>query len=39
LVYYGGKGEIRTLGIVTYTTLFESVPFNHSGTFPCPNNS
>ena len=29
----GGRG-IRTLGRVTPTTVFETVPFNHSGTPP-----
>ena len=31
---YGGEGGIRTLGTVTRTTVFETVPFNHSGTSP-----
>jgi hypothetical protein len=30
----GGEGEIRTLGAVTHTTVFETVPFGHSGTSP-----
>src|SRR6185503_7974523 len=30
-----GKGGIRTLGGPEPTTVFETVPFNHSGTFPC----
>ena len=30
----GGKGGIRTLGGPKPTTVFETVPFNHSGTFP-----
>ena len=30
----GGKGGIRTLGGPEPTTVFETVPFNHSGTFP-----
>ena len=29
-----GKGEIRTLGTVARTTVFETVPFDRSGTFP-----
>jgi hypothetical protein len=29
-----GKGGIRTLGTVARTTVFETVPFNHSGIFP-----
>jgi hypothetical protein len=27
----GGERGIRTLGAVTRTTVFETVPFNHSG--------
>ena len=30
----GGGAGIRTLGGVTPTTVFETVPFNHSGTPP-----
>jgi hypothetical protein len=30
----GGEGGIRTLGTVSRTTVFETVPFNHSGTSP-----
>ncbi len=30
----GGEGGIRTHGTGKGTTLFESVPFNHSGTSP-----
>lgn len=30
----GGKRGIRTLGTVARTTVFETVPFNHSGIFP-----
>ena len=30
----GGGGGIRTLGGVAPTTIFETVPFNHSGTPP-----
>ena len=33
-VFSGGKGGIRTLGGPEPTTVFETVPFNHSGTFP-----
>ena len=29
-----GKGGIRTLGTRKGTTVFETVPFGHSGTFP-----
>ena len=29
-----GEGGIRTLGAVSRTTVFETVPFNHSGTSP-----
>jgi hypothetical protein len=34
----GGEGGIRTLGTVTRTTVFETVPIDHSGTSPqrCP---
>src|SRR4029079_4518198 len=28
----GGEGGIRTHGTVTRTTVFETVPFDHSGT-------
>ena len=31
---FSGKGGIRTLGGPEPTTVFETVPFNHSGTFP-----
>ena len=31
---HGGEAGIRTLGGVTPTTVFETVPFNHSGTSP-----
>ena len=31
---YGGEGGIRTHGTVTRTTVFETVPFDHSGTSP-----
>ncbi len=30
----GGEGGIRTLDTVTRITVFETVPFNHSGTSP-----
>ena len=29
-----GEGEIRTLGPASGTTVFETAPFNHSGTSP-----
>ena len=32
--FFGGEGGIRTLGGPKPTTVFETVPFNHSGTFP-----
>lgn len=31
---YGGEGGIRTLGEIAPTTVFETVPFGHSGTSP-----
>ena len=31
---YRGKCEIRTHGTVTRSTVFETVPFDHSGNFP-----
>ena len=31
---YGGWRGIRTPGAITRTTLFESAPFDHSGTQP-----
>lgn len=31
-----GMREIRTLGTVTRTTVFETVPFGHSGIIPFP---
>src|SRR6266498_5077204 len=35
--FVSGEGGIRTLGGPKPTTVFETVPFNHSGTFPnCP---
>ena len=30
----GGEGGIRTLGTLARTTVFETAPFNHSGTSP-----
>ena len=30
----GGEGGIRTHGTLARTTVFETAPFNHSGTFP-----
>ena len=32
--FSGGEGGIRTLGGPEPTTVFETVPFNHSGTSP-----
>ncbi len=32
---FGGEGGIRTLGTPKGTTVFETAPFNHSGTSPC----
>ena len=34
MVADGGGGGIRTLGGVAPTTIFETVPFNRSGTPP-----
>ena len=31
---YGGERGIRTLGGLAPTTVFETAPFNHSGTSP-----
>ncbi len=31
---YGGKAGIRTLGARKGTTVFETAPIDHSGTFP-----
>ena len=31
---FSGEGGIRTLGGPKPTTVFETVPFNHSGTSP-----
>src|SRR5690554_1766507 len=30
----GGEGGIRTLGTLTRSTVFETAPFDHSGTSP-----
>ena len=30
----GGEEGIRTLGTLARTTVFETAPFNHSGTSP-----
>jgi hypothetical protein len=35
----GGEGGIRTHGTVTRTTVFETVPFDHSGTSPKANHA
>src|SRR5438128_276454 len=32
--YLGGEGDIRTLGTIAGTTVFKTVPLNHSGTSP-----
>ena len=32
--FLGGEGEIRTLGTIADTTVFKTVPLNHSGTSP-----
>ncbi len=34
VILYGGEGEIRTLGTIAGTTVFKTVPLNHSGTSP-----
>jgi hypothetical protein len=31
---HGGERGIRTLGTLARTTVFETAPFNHSGTSP-----
>ena len=31
---YGGEGGIRTLGTLASSTVFETAPFDHSGTSP-----
>ena len=33
----GGETGIRTLGTLARTTVFETVPFDRSGTSPIPN--
>ena len=33
-LYLGGERGIRTLGTLARTTVFETAPFNHSGTSP-----
>ena len=35
----GGEGGIRTLGTRESTTVFETAPFDHSGTSPIPDRS
>ena len=32
--YNGGRGEIRTHGDITATTVFKTVALNHSATLP-----
>jgi hypothetical protein len=34
LEQFGGGGGIRTHGAVSHTIVFETIPFNHSGTPP-----
>ena len=34
IINNGGEREIRTLGPASGTTVFETAPFNHSGTSP-----
>jgi hypothetical protein len=34
LLILGGEGGIRTLGTLTRSTVFETAPFDHSGTSP-----
>ena len=34
LFIFGGEGEIRTRGAIADTTVFKTVPLNHSGTSP-----
>lgn len=34
LFIFGGEGEIRTRGTFYSTTVFKTVPLNHSGTSP-----
>ena len=33
-IHSGGEGGIRTLGPLTWSTVFETAPFDHSGTSP-----
>ena len=33
-MYFGGETGIRTLGRLAPTTVFETAPFDHSGTSP-----
>ena len=35
LVDSGGEQGIRTLGPLARTTVFETAPFDHSGSSPC----
>ena len=34
IFFLGGEGGIRTLGTIADTTVFKTVPLNHSGTSP-----
>ena len=34
VIFLGGERGIRTLGTIAGTTVFKTVPFNHSGTSP-----
>ena len=34
LEIHGGEGGIRTLGTLARSTVFETAPFDHSGTSP-----
>jgi hypothetical protein len=34
IFFLGGEGEIRTRGTIADTTVFKTVPLNHSGTSP-----
>ncbi len=34
LIKFGGRGEIRTHGDITATTVFKTVALNHSATLP-----
>ena len=33
-LFNGGEGGIRTLGTLARSTVFETAPFDHSGTSP-----